>query len=130
MNTLRTKSGFSLVELMIAVVILTVGVLGFASTTGFMFRQSSMAELRVKRMAAVISIVEDLKSQPFASVTHGSRTVAEFSMSWTSTDDSNNTKTVQIISTGPGTKSSAAHPMPGRAAHVVDTFTYRMLWRP
>lgn len=127
MKNLRDQSGFSLVELMIAVVILTVGILGFASTTGFMFRQSTMAELRVKRMAAVITVVEDLKSQPFASVTSGSGTVGEFSMSWTSAIIDNDTKTVQIISTGPGAKSTAARPMPGTAAHVVDTFTYSML---
>jgi prepilin-type N-terminal cleavage/methylation domain-containing protein len=127
MKHLRDESGFSLVELMIAVVILTVGILGFASTTGFMFRQSTMAELRVKRMAAVVNVVEGVKAQPFASVTSGSRKVGEFSMSWTSTTVGVETKIVQIISNGPGVKSTTARPMPGAAAHVIDTFTYQIL---
>ena len=127
MDKKHGRAGFSLIELIIAVVILTVGLLGFASTTGFMFRQSTMAKLRTKRVAAVVSVVENLKAQTFENVTYGGETVGDFSMSWTSLAIGIDTKLVRIISTGPGARSTVSSPMPALSDQVADTFTYRLL---
>lgn len=127
MKTANSRAGFSLVELMIGVVILTVGILGFASTTGFMFRQSTMAKLRTNRMAAVVTVVENLKAQTFENVTYGGETVGDFGMSWTSLAVGTDTKIVRIISTGPGARPTANSPMPTLSNQVADTFTYRLL---
>ena len=71
----RPSAGFSIVELVIAILILAIGVLGIASATGYMVRQITLAEVTSERAAAVQLVVERLKSTPYASLDIGSDTL-------------------------------------------------------
>ena len=62
------RSGFSLIEVMVAMVILTFGVLALASATGFFFTQIRVADADTDRNMAVTRTIEQIRSQHFDSV--------------------------------------------------------------
>ena len=67
------RAGFSLIEVMVAMVILTFGVLALASATGFFFTQIRVADASTDRNMAITRYVEEIRSLHFDSV----KTVAE-----------------------------------------------------
>jgi prepilin-type N-terminal cleavage/methylation domain-containing protein len=117
------RSGFTIVELLVAVVILTVGLLAFAGTTMFLIRQVTVAHLTTARTMAVQSVVETLRATPYDMVTAGSEEVGDYSVTWEATVDGS-TRAVQIISVGPGTAFGRSG---GLSAEAADTFNYRIL---
>ena len=122
----RDRGGFSLVEVMIALVILTIGVLGLAATTMYVVRQTTLAEITTERSAAVQSVIEELRATDYDLLVSGSDSVGLFAVSWTVTAG-NRTKLVEIITTGPGLTSASGVPAIG--ASVSDTFEYRIMER-
>lgn len=116
------RAGFTIVELVVALVILTVGLLAFAGTTVLLIRQVSIAGLATERAAVVQSVVERLRALPYDSVRSGSDSMGAFRVTWTATVDGP-TKVVRIISTGPGPKGAQGTLGPD----VADTFTTRIL---
>jgi prepilin-type N-terminal cleavage/methylation domain-containing protein len=120
------RQGFSLVEVMVALVILTFGVLGLAATTMHAVRQTTLSEMTTERAAALQSVVEQLRATDYDLLAAGSDSVGLFDMSWTVTNG-NRTKLVTIISTGPGLSTASGVPVVG--ASVADTFEYRIMER-
>ena len=59
----RAREGFSIVELIIALVILTAGLLAMASASGFSTLSVQMAATRTSRAAAVASEIETIRSK-------------------------------------------------------------------
>ena len=62
------RAGFSLIEVMVAMVILTFGVLALASETGFFFTQIRVADADTDRNMAITRTIEEIRSQEFDSV--------------------------------------------------------------
>src|SRR5690606_10051411 len=67
-RTLAARDGFSLVEVLVATVILAVGFLAMAATTGAVLNRIRAAGLETERAAAVQQITERLRSAPFGTV--------------------------------------------------------------
>lgn len=63
MSSARAREGFSLVELMVALVILTAGMLVMASASGFSSMSVQIAGNRTARAAAVASQIEQIKAK-------------------------------------------------------------------
>jgi len=124
----RSRGGFSVVEVIIAMVILTVGVLGLAGTTAFIVRQTTLSDLMTERSAAFQTVIDRLQSLPYDSVGSGADSVGIFAVTWTATTMGGQNKMVRIITTGPG-MTSIAGAAPFNAPQVVDTFTFRILRR-
>ena len=124
----HTRGGFSMVEVIIAMIILTVGVLGLAGTTAFIVRQVTLSDLMTERAAAFQTVVDRLQSLPYDSVGSGSDSIGIFATTWTSVASGGQNKIVTIITTGPG-MTSVAGGAPFNAPQVVDTFTFRILRR-
>lgn len=120
------RAGFSLVEVVIALVILTVGVLGLAATTMYVVRQTTLSEITTERSAAVQQVVEELRSTDYDLLASGSDSVGRFRVEWTVTAG-NRTKHIEVVSTGPGLTSASGVPSIG--ADVVDTLEYRIMGR-
>jgi prepilin-type N-terminal cleavage/methylation domain-containing protein len=121
-----SQAGFSIVELVIAVVILAIGVLGLAGATSFMVRQTNLADLQTERTAAMVAGLERLMALPFDSVVNGSDSVGAFRVEWTVIPQSGVVKVVRLITEGPGlTPSGGGMPIIGPA--VQDTFIYNVL---
>lgn len=122
----RPDAGFSLVEVIIAFMILAVGVLGLAGTTAIVVRQVTGSELATKRSAALMTTVERLRGMPYDSVKNGADTVGVFQVSWTTTDGTRS-KLVKVVTVGPGMQSGGAGSFPMMSSQVADTFEYRIL---
>lgn len=120
------RQGFSLVELVIAVVILSIGVLGLAATTGFVVQTVSAADVRTERTIAVQSAIERLNATEFEDLTAGSATIGRFDVSWTIDQVSTTARRVTLVSDGPG-QQSAGGIMPVIGPNVEHTTTYLIL---
>lgn len=119
------RAGFTMVEILVALVILAVGVLGLAGTTALVVRQVTLADVTSERAVALQEVVERLKAADYESVGAGSATVGIFSASWTSTD-LDGSKLVEIVTVGPGLVSGNGG-LPSLGNGVADTFVYRIL---
>jgi prepilin-type N-terminal cleavage/methylation domain-containing protein len=120
------RGGFSMVEVIIAIVILAVGVLGLAGTTAYIVRQVTLADLMTERSAAFQTIVDRIQSLPFDNVTSGSDSVGIFAVTWDGVLDGPQNKIVTIVTTGPGLGGTT---VPTNDPQVVDTFIFRVLRR-
>ncbi len=121
-----TRGGFTMVEVIISIVILSIGVLGLAGTTGYLVRQVTLGDVMTERAAAFQTVVDRLQSVPYDSVTTGSDSVGIFAVRWSSVPDGPQNKIVTIVTEGPGLGGG-----PGTASnpHAVDTFEFRVLRR-
>jgi prepilin-type N-terminal cleavage/methylation domain-containing protein len=118
------RGGFTLIEVMVALIILTVGVLGLAGTTVWVVRQSTLAELTTERAAAVQAVVEQLRASDYTTLVDGSDSVGRFDVSWT-VASANRSKLVTVVTVGPGLW--GGNGMPSLAASVADTSAYRIM---
>lgn len=121
----RRNAGFTLIEVMVALVILAVGVLGLAGTTALVVRQVTLADVATERSAALQTVIEQIRAQDFDSVNTGADTVGSFTASW-STSDLGRSKLVTVVTLGPGLKTGTGN-MPYLSNTVADTFVYRVI---
>ncbi|MFO8174887.1 MAG: prepilin-type N-terminal cleavage/methylation domain-containing protein [Longimicrobiales bacterium] len=122
----NSRSGFTMVEVIIAIVILAFGLLGMAGTTALVVRQISLAEVATERSAALQTTLERLQALPFDSVSTGSDSVGIFAVDWNVSTFINQWKTVEVVTTGPGMASGSGG-FPMLTAAVPDTFNYRII---
>jgi prepilin-type N-terminal cleavage/methylation domain-containing protein len=116
--------GFTLVELVIAVIILSFGVLGLAGTTALVVRQVTLADVNTERAAAQQEVIERLRSTSTSTISTGNTTVGSFTVTWAVTDSSTYGKTVRVITTGPGLSKTSAATTPRLVGTVADTFSF------
>ena len=124
----RARGGFSFVELVMAIIVLAFGVLGLATTTLMISRELTLAEATTVRTAALQSVIERIRALPYDSVGAGVDTIGPTTISWTTSSTSGQTKSVRIVSVGPGLSSaSASQPSPMMSNSVADTILYVVL---
>jgi prepilin-type N-terminal cleavage/methylation domain-containing protein len=121
----KGRGGFTIIEVIIAMIILTVGVLGLAGTTAYFIRQTTLSDLMTERSNAFQTILDRLQSLPYDSVTSGTDTVGVYGVAWSSVNNGSQNKTVTLVTVGPGTRGAPPRNDPA----VVDTFTFRVLRR-
>ena len=114
-----------MVEVIIAIVILTLGVLALAGTTGYIVRQITLADLLTERAAAFQTAIDRVQSLDYDSVNSGSDSVGVFAVSWSSVADGAQSKIVTIVTLGPGLQSLSGAPTLN--ATVADTFEFRVV---
>jgi Tfp pilus assembly protein PilV len=122
------QAGFTIVEIIAAILILTVGVLGLAGTTAYTVRQVTFANVMTERSVAQQTVIEKLNAMSFADVGSGSDSVGKFTVTWSSATETSASKLVTIITSGPGL-STAGNSFPSLANSVADTFVYRVITR-
>lgn len=115
-----------MVEVIVAIVILTVGVLGLGGTTAHIVRQITLSDLMTERAAAFQSTIDRLQSVPYDSVSTGSDSVGVFAIRWNSVADGPQNKIVTIVTVGPGLGGTA---YPTNDPQAADTFRIRILRR-
>ena len=119
------EGGFTIVEVVVAIMILTFGVLGLAGTTALMVRQVTLAQMATERAAALQSVLEQLRSTDWESVADGSATVGQVDVTWWIDQDFTQSRVMKVVTVGPGV--STASGIPVLRPDVADTFTYRLL---
>ena len=125
---IRADAGFSLVELIMALFVLAFGVVGLATTTLFITRQLTLAEVTTARAAALQSVMERIRATPFDSIGPGVDTIGPLVVSWATTVNTAQVKAVRIVAVGPGQAPiSATQSTPVLSNSVTDTVFYRVL---
>jgi prepilin-type N-terminal cleavage/methylation domain-containing protein len=102
----RARSGFTLAELMVSVVIITVGVLALAGSSVGVIRQMRSGNQSALAAAVAQARLENIRSRSCTSLTSGTATTRGMSEEWT-------------INSG-----SVANPAPARIVAVAETVTY------
>lgn len=116
-----------MVEVIIAIVVLAIGVLGLAGTTAYVVRQVTLADLMTERAVALQTVVERLQATTFSSVGSGADSVGVFALRWSSVSESGSSKIVTVVTSGPGLQSTGGIPYLG--PNVADTFQFRVISR-
>jgi prepilin-type N-terminal cleavage/methylation domain-containing protein len=103
-------NGFSLAELVMAILVIAVGLLALATVSGYTIGQVQLSRLRTERAAAVQQAMEVVRSQPFADIAHGSGTFGRYAVTWSAQPVNYALTRVELISVGPSwTPSGVAH---------------------
>lgn len=112
MENVKNREGFSLVEVIVAMVILTFGMLAMAASTGYISGQMRSAAFDTKRNIARQQVIEQLRGTFFASIATNSTglSVGPYTVTWSVTSSTAATKDLNIITSGPayGRSSSKA----------------------
>lgn len=115
------REGFTLVEVVVGMLIFTVGALALTASMGFMSRQLQVSSLRTERNAAVQQATEQLYAADFdalASLPEASALeVGDFSVWWDVTELDWALKEVDVYSDGPAE---------GGGEEVLETLTFRI----
>lgn len=80
---MKQERGFTIVELVVAVLVLTVGLLGLASAAAVVTRMIAQGDRYTEASTLANRQLEVLRSQTCANLTDGSTTVGRFQLSWT-----------------------------------------------
>jgi prepilin-type N-terminal cleavage/methylation domain-containing protein len=121
------RGGFTIIEVIIAMIILTIGVLGLAGTTAFIVRQINLSDLMTERSVAFQTIVDRVQSLPYDNVVSGSDSVGIYAVTWSVVNNGGQNKIVTIETLGPGISSASGTPY--NDPQVADTFTFKVLRR-
>lgn len=79
----RGRAGFTLVELIVAIIIMVVGVLGLASAAAVVMRQITGSSFQNRAAAIAQSRFERLRAVPCANAVAGNATVGGITERWT-----------------------------------------------
>jgi prepilin-type N-terminal cleavage/methylation domain-containing protein len=113
---ITTRAGFSLIEVIVAMIILSVGILAMGASTGYVLGQVRAAELRTDRMTVVHQAAERLRAvdwDALETTCAGPPFAAEgFTVSCTVSrpPSAPHLKRVQLVSTGPGYRGGKLRP--------------------
>lgn len=124
-NALRKRDGFSLIEVIVAMMVLAVGLLGLAAGTGWMIRTVHFGELETKRSAALQSAVETVRAT--GDPADGSATFGDYTVTWTVDPGDQHSRPVEFVVVGPGRVSGGGGGMPEVDNAVADTFNMRIM---
>jgi type IV pilus modification protein PilV len=94
------RAGFTLVELLVAMMVFAVGMLGLAATAASVTRMMGGAKRQTIAAAVAQSRLEKIRSSPCASLTSGSETVRGITNTWT----------ITAVSRGMNVKDSVSFP--------------------
>lgn len=120
----EARAGFTMVEVIIAIVILAIGLLGLAGSTGYLVRTVTLGDLLTERTFASQTIIDRLQSLPYANVVDGTDTIGVFAVDWEAVDDGPQSKILTVVTVGPGLSTNG---MGTLAPAVADTFVFRVL---
>ena len=93
----RARRGFTLVELIIAIVILVVGVLGLASTAAVVMQQITASSMQTRAAMMGQSRLERLRSFPCANMTAGTATSNGITETWRVTLNARTATLVNVV---------------------------------
>lgn len=99
------EAGFTLVELLVAMLILVVGILAMAGSTGSIFTQLRVSKARTERLSAVQYSAAQLQAQGFnniaSSCSSWNQTIGRYTVTCSSSSVNNNLLKLQLLSNGP-----------------------------
>lgn len=82
MKTYDGRAGFTVTELLISVVIIAIGVVGFSTAVGLVSAELRIGERDTDVSMLVADQAEQLKSLPYESVQSGMRSEGDYELAW------------------------------------------------
>ncbi len=119
------ETGFSLLEVIIAITILSIGMLGMGTTMLYGVRSVTKADLATERAAARQAGIERVRAMPYDSLAVGQDSVGIFAVAWSPLITTNTSTRIRVITVGPG--SSAGPEGLSLSTQVADTFEFLVL---
>lgn len=99
----KSESGFTLVEVLIATVLLTIGILAMATATMGMTRMLSRGDRSATAAFYTQERLERLRGLPCASITAGSQVRGDFyQLAWTVSAPNLRSRQITVVTTYPG----------------------------
>ncbi|MDH3456783.1 MAG: prepilin-type N-terminal cleavage/methylation domain-containing protein [Gemmatimonadota bacterium] len=80
---MRKRNGFTIIEVLVAVLVLAVGILGMATTAALVTRMIGQGQRFSEVSAVAAQRFEMLRSRPCATMANGSATQGPYVLSWT-----------------------------------------------
>jgi prepilin-type N-terminal cleavage/methylation domain-containing protein len=105
----NNQGGFSLVEVVVAMLVLSFGLLAMAASTGYVSTQLRSTTWDTQRTLARQQVIEQLRATVFANLTTNTagQSIGLYTVRWNVTNVSNAQRSVEIITTGPGYRTSS-----------------------
>jgi prepilin-type N-terminal cleavage/methylation domain-containing protein len=121
----KNPGGFSLVEVIVAMMVLSFGLLAMAASTGYIATQLRSTTWDTERNLARQQVIEQLRSTIFANVTTNTtgQAIGSYTVRWNVTNVNGAQRSVQLITTGPAYRQSNRRTL----TTVVDTATIMIL---
>ena len=97
-TTRNSSKGFTLFEVLIGIVILSVALLGTASLTGSIISYNQLADQVTRATTLAQDKIEEFKNTDYSSITGSSETLSIYSITWVVEDDTPATdmKTISV----------------------------------
>lgn len=118
-------TGFSLLEVIIAITILSIGLLGMGTTMLYGVRSVTNADLATERAAARQAGIERLRATPYDSLAIGQDSVGIFAVTWGPVVTTSASILMRVITVGPGSKAGPDGLI--LSAQVADTVDFLVL---
>lgn len=81
----RARRGFTLIEMIIAIIVMTIGIMGLASTAGYVTQQMGSGNVQAIAAALSTKVADSLASRKCTSLIAGNQTKRGVTVSWTVT---------------------------------------------
>ena len=118
---LGNRTGASIIELVVAMTVITVGLVAVSGMMTLNMRQAALAEFRADQMAVRTYTTERMRGLPYDSVAMGSISIGGIDANWT-IDEQADSKIVTLVTGG-------VLPSVGYAYHDADTSEFTV-WAP
>jgi prepilin-type N-terminal cleavage/methylation domain-containing protein len=118
------SDGFTILELIFALVIFAVGSLALAGLSVTLEQQTTSTNLRTERSAAITTALERIRAADFDSVASGTDSIGHYRTTWTVTDAGSYAKRVTLVTEGPAYRNSGGSWV--LALSVPDTILYQV----
>ncbi|HSM35004.1 MAG TPA: prepilin-type N-terminal cleavage/methylation domain-containing protein [Longimicrobiales bacterium] len=103
---MQSTDGFSVIELLVALVVLAIGLLAMASVMGTLVLQTRAADTRTERSFAVQQAAERLRAQSFGSITDRAEAdavqVGSYDVWWAIASSTSTKRDIEVFTKGPG----------------------------
>lgn len=123
---LRSCRGLSLVELVVAMMVLSIGLLGMAAGIGWMIRAVDLAQFETTRSAALQSAVEELRGTPWTDLADGEAVYEDFTVRWAMIAPGFEGRIYRFEVAGPGRAGTFSAGLPVISPNVTTTLDYRI----
>jgi prepilin-type N-terminal cleavage/methylation domain-containing protein len=85
---LRARRGFTLIEMIIAIIVMSIGIMGLAGTAGYVATQMGGGNAQTIAAAMITKVSDSLSSRRCSALVDGTQTRRGVKVSWTVVDSS------------------------------------------
>lgn len=106
---MKNRQGFTILEVLIAIMVLTVGILGLTTTAALVTRMIGQGQRYSEVSTVAAERFERMRSRPCNTLSNGSATQGPYALSWTVvTPATGNSRAVTVVVVSPTARGTRA----------------------